>query len=321
MLKRFYTTVLFLFLFVTLSFALDEKLNNLPAIPQDLELPTFYPFCDDEYHERYEKDWAFQESIKDAEVSEIIALVSERGLRARELGSDLYSYMNFIDWRIEGGALQRETVKAMYTFPCIDNARFFELFDSYAIVKVRGRIGTHPYGYRQIQIDTVIGETADAELEKLIVQRKKTRKMRLKNLGLVTLDHEEGFWIGESEWLGMRFELSLENDARDDLKAVSKRARKYFNRGKKLQHKIEKCIVTHLHGLKNNVRREDDPEWVSEEQFRNALCLKKVHFSLNGDIIWHFDDGGMFWNYGIVVLLNEEYNRLEASVSNSWMND
>lgn len=134
---------------------------------------------------------------------------------------------------------------------------------------------------------------------------------------LNALSYEERFgcYTGTVEIDGVLIDLMLHTDDADDLTPALRRAREVLHEFPAYHHLAEAYAAQELLPLKNDLWLEEDEPLVTEIEFKQRLTPEALVFYAEGDVVFYYQDGDLFWGHTVELMLDAADRFIHAVIA------
>lgn len=218
---------------------------------------------------------------------------------------------SFVAWRKPGEPVKRQTMTVLR--PVKDFDPHWGSYEGYSVIRVRVRLSTDEF--RAVYEEALPLDGPDAELNAVATQLQQDVVISHDTFGEFKLDRRMDWFEAEVNWNGEEIRLTMEafDDAIDP--GFMATAEELWNRQSFWKKRIEDFVVQELLELKNDNWLDDDEDEVSPEEFVERIWISSVSVQENGDFVFWYDDGNLFWDHAIEVEGNIQTGLSRANIA------
>lgn len=256
--------------------------------------------------------------LKDVENSpsvKIIGVVSASDVAGAGDSKGWKLVFHFTGWETESTPFN--TSELRIEMPVAENeiSTYQEMFSSYDVIEIEGKIGKHPNGHSQVLMSKYLGKVTDNQtLNDHSIQLQKPVIIEDSVLGKLTLDRTIDIFECDNSWLEGEVSFSLSCDEDGSIESILPKSYSILQSAKLWDSKTKEFSAKKLLELKNDTWLGEDESEFTESQFIEKMSLSTISFETDGSMTFWFDDGDLFWGHTISVTVDENDQLIDAEI-------
>jgi len=245
---------------------------------------------------------ALIERLSRVPIRKVLGVVGPYGASgANNPGDDFWTLrFEFENWKFKSESLQNKILSLQKIVSKEELHEIMKGIKKYDILEIETRVDEGPSAAKSEGLFLRVLGKVDSDLELKEAARQSQEPITIEDaqFGVFQLERIGNLYESRVKWVEEAAKLSLDGDSTSESLTT---ARALWLEQNSWNKRILDHAVNELLKLKNETWLQSDEEDVLPDQFKARMKLHSIRVRGNGDFVFWFEDGDLFWGHDIMV--------------------